>query len=118
MTGVDEFQGFYAVLDKMPGPDQGDELRIGGTVVFVEGGWSARLERFKPDGPTGINSRMLTVSLVIEAPSGPVPQVITAVELEELCISRPGLDYLQVQFRTEGHDGPPRPPVVDVEVVS
>jgi hypothetical protein len=118
MTGVDGFEGFYAVLDKMPGPDKGDELRIGGTVVFIEGGWSARLERYRPDGPTGINSRLLTVNLVIEAPNGPVPQAITPVALDELCISRPGLDYTQVQFRTVGYDGPPRPPVVDVEVVS
>jgi hypothetical protein len=110
VTGIHEYDGFYAYCDDMPGGSNKD-LRVGGTVVFQTRGWSVRLERRK--GNTGINPLLLHLNLVFEAPADNVAQAITPVELEEWRIEDPQLEYEQVEFHMVGCDDDP-PPVLRV----
>ena len=108
-SGVHEYQDFYAICDHMPGATR--SLRVGGTVVFRTSGWSARLERHQKAGPTGINPFILYVDLIITPPKGgTVTKALTPVQLDELPINEPELEYLEVQFVVLGaDDDAPRP---------
>jgi hypothetical protein len=63
MAGVMSYEDFYAIHDHMPGAD--GALRVGGTVVFRTGGWSAQLRLHEKQRPTGINPFILYVDLII-----------------------------------------------------
>jgi len=104
MSGVQDYEGFYAIHNHMPGGDHA--LRVGGTVVFSTGGWSAALRAHESDGPTGINPFILYLELVLEPPgeSTNVPQALTPVPLEEFKLEQPTLEYREVQFIIVGSD--------------
>ncbi len=107
MRAVHAYEGFDAIHDHMPGAD--GALRVTGTVVFVQGGWTAEL---MPLGePSGISQLMLTLDLALTGPppgSG-VPEVLTPVPVE-CTIERPEIEYREVAFRlsSDTEDDPPQ----------
>jgi hypothetical protein len=107
MAGVMSYEDFYAIHDHMPGAD--GALRVGGTLVFRTGGWSAQLRLHEKQRPTGINPFILYVDLIITPPptGSAVPQVLTPVELPELRLENVSLEYQEVQFKVVGADEEP-----------
>jgi hypothetical protein len=116
MPGVYAYKGFYAIHDHMQGAE--DVLRIGGTVEFRTGGWSAELRPTKREGNPGINPFIFYVDLVLSPPpeGSAVTEALTEFELPELRIQNPALEYHEVLFRVVGSpDEEPAPERVYVE---
>lgn len=109
MSGVHEYEDFRANCDHMPG--RGRKLKVGGTVVFRQGGWSARLEA--REGNQGINDKLLHLNLVID-PAEYGPDLITHFPLDEYQIDDPPIEYDQVEFHVVGSDDDP-PEILEVE---
>lgn len=78
-------------------------------MVFRTSGWSAQLRPSDDEGPKGINPFILYVDLVISPPSSDTgdSEVLTAIELEELVIENPALEYREVGFNVVGTDDEP-----------
>lgn len=114
MQGVHEHESFFAICNHMPGADRA--LRVGGTVVFRTGGWSAKLREHERKEPTGINPFILYLDLVIDPPAEgmAVPEVLTPVELDEFRVEDPALEYQEVHFIVVGTEDEP-PERVEVE---
>lgn len=116
MPAVHAYKDFYAIHDHMRGPRDGP-LRVGGTVVFRHGGWSARLRPHEPKDkePIPFNPKILYLDLVLTPPNGSGTSAITDVELEECGVAVAGYDYDEVHFILVGgqDDVPPDP--LDVE---
>jgi hypothetical protein len=95
----------------MPGSDRA--LRVSGSVIFVNGGWSASLKG--TEGNSGINPKMLSLDLVLEPPANgsAVTDALTPCAVE-WSIDNPPIDYEQVEFRIVGTEDEP-PPVLDIE---
>ena len=112
---IEGYKDFYAIQSGEPGPDSGSPLRVGGTVTFSTAGYGAHLEA--TEGNTGINPRMKSLDLVIDAPDddAQVPQVITDVQLDEWT-APDGAEYDDVQFRlVGGAEGEEPPPTMRVD---
>ncbi len=94
-------------------PGSARTMRVTGTVVFRTGGWSCSLR--PTEGNTGINTRMLSLDLVLQRPDGDaVPEVLTPCDVE-WSADDPAIEYEQVQFRVVGGTDDDPPPVIDVE---
>ena len=65
---------WYAWHDRMPGKRA--TLHVTGICVFPTGGYKARLQ---PTVPQGVVPSIYLLDLIIEAPTGPAPEVITEV---------------------------------------
>jgi hypothetical protein len=103
------YEDFFAICDHEPGAER--VIRVGGTIVFMESGWSARLKEF--EGNPGINPFLLHLDLVLEVPTPPTADVIVRFELPEWRQAPPLREYDQVEFHLVGHDGDP-PPILKV----
>jgi hypothetical protein len=110
VEGVYEYQELFANCDHMPGADRA--IRVGGTVVFRTGGWSADLRESK-DQP-GINQFILHLDLVLDPPEGAVTEVLTPVELPQFQIDDPEIEYEEVHFKVVGSEDKPPDPVTVV----
>lgn len=112
MAGVESYEGFYAIHDHMPGSDRA--LRVGGTVIFRTGSWSAELRPHQRSGNTGINPFILYLELVIAPPleGTGVTQVLTPLELPEYRLYDSPLDYKEVHFMVVGTDDEPPEPLI------
>jgi hypothetical protein len=116
MPGVMSYEGFYAIHDDMPGGDRA--LRVGGTVVFRTGGWSAKLRPHEKKGPTGINPYIFYVDLVLTPPAEGtgVTQALERFDLPELRVEHATLEYQEVHFIVVGSsEEEPRPETLEVE---
>lgn len=110
MEGLPECGWFYAVCNHMPG--ECPSLRVGGTVKAPTRGWTAELVEYQ--GPPSPNQFLLQLTLKLTAPSGPVAEAITPIEVE-LEIREPHFEYNRVEFHIDGPEGiePPEPVEVD-----
>ena len=70
-------RGWEAWLSKEP-PIPPVTLHVIGTCTFPTSGYTAEL---RPSDPQGINPWDLLLDLVVQAPSGPVPDVLTDVDI-------------------------------------
>ena len=70
-------QDWKAWLSKEP-PTPPMTLHVTGTYTFPTRGYAAELRSSEPQG---INPRDLLLDVVVQAPSGPVPEVLTDVEV-------------------------------------
>lgn len=99
-----QYEDWHAYHDFMS-----KRLRVVGTVIIEGGGFAAEL---KPhEGPSGINSESLVLDLVV-FPTGESPS------RQELKYEQPwedgGIQYKQVEFRSEDVEPPPPVSVEDV----
>ena len=69
-------RNWVAYLDHMP---PGKSVRVSGTVTFPTDGYTAVL---RPREPQGINPQDLLLDLVVQEPTGGVPDVLTDVDVE------------------------------------
>jgi hypothetical protein len=113
MKGVGTYEDFYAICNHEP-PETRHAVRVGGAVVFLESGWSARLER--TEGNTGINPVMLHLDLILIPPPPDSSQadVLDRQDLEEWREAPPLREYQEVEFHVKGTDDDP-PPVMKVQ---
>jgi hypothetical protein len=107
MQGVDHYEDFTAICDHMPG--KAPTLRVSGTVWTSTDSWTCKL-RATP-GNTGSNQRMLSLDLVLTAPTGVANEVIVPNPVE--WSEQPAYEYDQVHFRVVGTDDRP-PDTIDV----
>ena len=94
---------WYASHDHMP--PRPATLRVTGVCTFPTGGYSVELRRHEPQG---INHRDLLLDKVVTEPTGPVPDVITDVEVRYEEVT--DVDYDTVTILPDG----PTIPVEDV----
>ncbi len=64
--------------DRMPGPGKTPTLHVTGECSFPTAGYSVELRRHSPQG---VNPAYLLLDKVVRAPSGPVAQVVTVVQV-------------------------------------
>lgn len=110
MSGPIEYEGFYAVCNHMPGDRV---LRIGGTVVVPTSDWTVKLDPYKGQPP--VTPFLLELDLTVTPPAGGAEEVITRIELEEVRLENPALEYDEVQFNFSGPDGAEGPGTIKVE---
>jgi hypothetical protein len=105
------YQDFYAICNH--NSDEDRVLRIGGTVIAPNPGWTAELEEYR--GLPPVVQTLFKVKLVVTESNGNVPQVITPIELPEYRVENPVLEYSQVEFVFEGPDDIEGPGAIEVE---
>lgn len=110
MEGLPEYEGFYAICNHMPGDRPA--LRVGGTVKPPTRGWTAELVEY--EGQPSPNQFLLRLTLKLTAPSDPVAEVITPIEVE-FEIQEPPFEYSQVDFHLDGPEGIEPPETVEVD---
>ena len=103
MGGIYEYKGFYAIQPTF-GSDRA--LRIGGTVVFRNGGWKARLER-DDSGPIPISPHSPRFSLVVTEPTDGATDQLDEVELKEYRDEKPSHEFYEVTFNVRTPKGSP-----------
>lgn len=65
--------------DRMPGSQA--TLHITGQCTFPTGGYAVEL---RPMAPQGINPKIYILNKIVNEPTGPVPQVLTVVDVSYL----------------------------------
>jgi len=111
MPGKQEYDGFYANCNHQPGGDN-RALRVGGRMECPTPGYSAHFE--PTQGNTGIGQDILHLDLVVMAPGGTEPEVMTWIDIDEWMQAPPAREYQQVQFHRSDRDPPP---IIDVDHV-
>lgn len=108
MQGVDHYEDFTAICDHMPGKSR--ILRVRGTVWTSTDGWTCELRR--TPGNTGFNTRMLSLDIVLVAPTGVANEVIVPNPVE--WSEQIEIETDQVKFRVVGTGDKP-PEAIDVD---